>query len=64
MRADLLGWSEKGGLLEYIFIFTGAVADIFFYTFVLHKMKDIWSNITLRLKEFPRAKPEGTHEGN
>ena len=24
---------------------------------------DIWSNISLRLKEFPRAKPEGTHEG-
>ena len=31
----------------------------------VHKlaMSHIWSNIPLRLKEFPRAKPEGTLEG-
>ena len=30
---------------------------------VLVETRDIWSNINLCLKEFPRAKPEGTPEG-
>ena len=30
---------------------------------ILGRGRDIRSNIPLRLKEFPRAKPEGTPEG-
>ena len=50
---------EKNGFHWFCFFYnSGAI----FAVSVLGRAKDIWSNIPVRLEEFPRAKSEGTLE--